>query len=161
MPIVIRRTTKADAAVIAEYALKLFAQHRSYDAKRFAELSDAGGAAWYYGSRTEADSAAVLVAELDSRIVGFAYLEYEAIDYAQLLENAVWLHDLYVDESVRNLGVGKLLIDAAADAAVVFGASKLMLSVAAKNENAREFFEHAGFRTTMFEMMLELPDKSE
>ena len=159
MAIVVRRATKEDASTIADYALKLFAQHRSYDAIRFADLSDVEGAARWYGSRAEAESAAVFVAELDGKVVGFAYCEYESIDYAALLENAVWLHDIYVDEAAREHGAGKLLIDAAVEAAREFGASKLMLGVAARNEAAQKFFERAGFRTTMFEMMLAVPDK--
>ena len=51
--------------------------------------------------RPKREDAAVLVAEIENKIVGFAYLQYEAMDYANLLENAVWLHDIYVDETVR------------------------------------------------------------
>ena len=32
----------------------------------------------------------------------------------------------------------------------------MVMSVAAKNLEARDFFEHEGFRTTMYEMMLEI-----
>jgi hypothetical protein len=34
-----------------------------------------------------------------------------------------------------------------------------MLSVAAQNELARNFFEHRGFKTTMVEMMLDLTEE--
>ena len=117
MAVVVRRATKEDASTIADYALKLFAQHRLYDVVRFADLSDIEGAAWWYGGRAEAESAAVFVAELDGKMVGFAYCEYESIDYAALLENAVWLHDIYVDEAAREHCAGKALIDAAIELA--------------------------------------------
>ena len=159
MAVNIRRATKEDAKRVAEFAIKLFAQHHEYDTRRFAEISSVEGAARFYGSQTEAPEAAVLVAEIENKIVGFAYLQYEAIDYANLLENAVWLHDIYIDEQARKQNAGKLLIERSIEAAKELGADKLMLSVAAKNEFAREFFERNGFKETMVEMMLDLTGK--
>ena len=158
MSVVVRRARPEDAAVIAEFALKLFAQHSDYDPERFARLSNVSGAERYYASRAEAETAAVLVALIEEKVVGFAYLEYEALDYANLLENAAWLHDLYVDRSARGTGAGKALIDAAKEAGKAFGADKLVLTVAAKNEHAREFFTRTGLRETMVEMTIGLND---
>lgn len=159
MAVEIRRATEKDARTIAEYAIKLFAQHREYDARRFAEIASIEGATNFYGSQTDTKYAAVLIAELENVIVGFAYIQYESLDYANLLENAAWLHDLYVDEAARGNNAGKLLIEKSVDVAKDFGADKLMLSVAARNEYAREFFERQGFRTTMVEMMLDLTEQ--
>jgi GNAT superfamily N-acetyltransferase len=159
MPLTIRRATKADARKVAEFAIKLFAQHHDYDARRFAEISSIEGAKRFYASQTESADAAVLVAEIENKIVGFAYLQYEAMDYANLLENAVWLHDIYIDEAGRKTGAGKLLIEKSIAAAKELGGDKLMLSVAAKNEFARDFFERRGFRETMVEMMLDLSER--
>jgi GNAT superfamily N-acetyltransferase len=78
------------------------------------------------------------------------------MDYANLLETAVWLHDIYIDEAARVQNAGKLLIEKSIEVARDLGADKLMLSVAAKNEFARQFFERRGFRETMVEMMLNL-----
>lgn len=158
---VVRRAEKKDARAIAEFALKLFAQHREYDSRRFAEIASVEGAANFYGSQTEARESAVLVAEIENKIVGFAYLQYEAIDYANLLENAVWLHDIYIDETARRASAGKLLIEKSVEVAKELGADKLMLSVAARNEIAQKFFTNAGFRTTMLEMMLDLTGQKE
>ena len=158
MAITVRRATIEDAPVIADYALKLSRQHQSYDASRFMALTDYDGAVKFYGSQTKVKDAAVLVAESSEKIVGFAFLEFEKINYPNLLKSAALLHDLYVDESARGSEAGKLLIDAAKDAAKEFGASKLMLNVAAKNEHAQSFFERAGFETTMFEMKLDLTE---
>lgn len=159
MAVKIRRATKAEAKHVAEFALRLFAQHRDYDARRFAEIASVEGAERFYGGQTETEDAAVLVAEIENKIVGFAYLQYEAMDYANLLENAVWLHDIYLDAAARGTGAGKLLIEKSIAVAKELGADKLMLSVAAKNELAHDFFERRGFRETMREMMLDLTVK--
>lgn len=158
MAVAVRRATKKDARTVAEFAIKLFAQHRQYDSHRFAEIASIAGAEQFYASQTEAENAVVLVAELENKIVGFAYLQYEALDYSNLLENAARLHDLYVDESVRGQNAGTLLIEKSIEIAKQFGADKLMLSVAAKNIYAKDFFERGGFKETMVEMMLSLTE---
>jgi GNAT superfamily N-acetyltransferase len=156
MPVTVRRARREDARTVAELAIRLVVQHQNYDSRRFSRLVTLEQAEWFYGSRTKAENAAVLVAESGGEIVGFAYLEFEAKDYANLLEEAAWLHDIYIDETKRGTGAGKLLIEKSIEVARELGADKLMLSVAAKNEFAREFFERSGFTTTMLEMMLDL-----
>src|SRR6185436_2665653 len=133
MAVEVRRATKEDAAIIAEFAMKLVEQHRSYDPIRFAPLGSLEGMAWFYGSQTGAENAAVLVAEVEGRISGFAYVTYVETDYLDLAVSAAQLQDIYVDESARHSGAGKALIDAAIRVAKEFGARKLLLSVAAKN----------------------------
>lgn len=156
MTVTVRRAAKKDARTVAKYAIKLFVQHREYDSRRFAQIASVEGAERFYGSQIETENAAVLIAELEDKIIGFAYVQFEASDYANLLESAAWLHDLYVDEMARGQTAGKLLIEKSAEVAKELGADKLMLSVAAKNEPSREFFERARFKTTMVEMMLDL-----
>lgn len=156
MSVTVRRAALGDARIIAEFAIRLFAQHRAYDEHRFAQIASIEGAERFYSSQTNSKNAAVLVAEVNGEIVGFAYLQFEAMNYAGLLENALWLHDLYVDETARGQNAGKLLIEKSTEIAKDFGADKLMLSAAAQNENAQAFFKHSGFKTTMVEMMLDL-----
>lgn len=154
MAVVVRRTTQDDAEIVADFAMKLVEQHRTYDPMRFARIATLEGMQWFYGGQTEEKYAVVLVAEVDGRVVGFAYLTYEEKNYAELAINAAHLLDIYVDEKMRHSGAGRELIRAAVKEAKEFGASKLMLSVAAKNTAGQRFFEHAGFTTTMHEMML-------
>ena len=154
MAVLVRRATKDDAPTIAEFAMKLVEQHRDYDPIRFAQIATLDGMQWFYGSQTEAKDAALLVAEINERIVGFAYIGYEERNYAELSVSTAKLHDIYVDEAARHSAAGKALIDASVEAAREFGASKLMLSVAEKNEAAKAFFERSGFSVTMHEMML-------
>ncbi len=156
MAVIVRRARLEDARRVAEMAIKLAEQHHNYDSRRFSELAPLEQAEQYYGSQTETTDATILVAELDGKIVGFTFIQYEAKDYANLLEKAAWLHDIYIEETARGQNAGNLLIESSIAAAKELGADKLMLSVAAKNEFAKSFFESKGFRTTMVELMLEI-----
>ena len=159
MAVTVRRAIREDARKIAEMAVKLVRQHENYDPLRFARLYDERQAEWFYGEQTKAEGSAVLVAELDGEVIGFAYVAYEAKDYANLIKKSAWLHDIYIDERARGLNAGKFLIEKSIEVALELGADKLMLSVAAKNGIAQRFFERSGFRETMVEMMLDLTEK--
>ena len=156
MSVTVRRALLGDARRVAEMAIRLAEQHRKYDSRRFSELAPLEQAEQYYGSQTDTTDAAILVAELENEIVGFTFIQYEAKDYANLLENAAWLHDIYIEEIARGQNAGNLLMESSIKAAKELGADKLMLSVAAKNEFAKDFFERNGFKATMVEMMLDL-----
>ena len=160
MAALIRQATPGDEQRVAEFAIRLFDQHVEYDPERFSTFANVEGAARFYRSRFETPDSAVLVAEVDGEVVGFAYLERDELNYAELLRDGAWMHDIYVDESARTTGLGKDLIKAAAEAAKRMGAKKLLLTVAAKNAIAQQVFEKAGFRRTMVEMTLNLTDGS-
>ena len=152
----IRGARVGDEEPIAELFLKLVDQHIDYDPDRFSKFVTVKGAAEFYKSRFDVSEAAVLVAEVENRIVGFAYIEFQRLDYENLLENAAWLHDIFIDSDERSVGLGKRLLEAARNAANELGADKLLLTVAARNKVAQDFFEKAGFRQTMLEMTLNL-----
>lgn len=154
----VRKATKEDAGKIAEFSVALAEQHYGYDQVRFTRLMTRDGAAAFYGGRTDAENAAVLVAEIDGQIVGFAYTEYEPVLYAELATKVAWLHDIYVERAARNSGAGRALLEAVKTEAKRSGANKVLLSVSDKNSNAKEFFERNGFRTTMHEMMLQVSE---
>lgn len=158
MPIVVRRATKEDAARIAEFATQLVEQHVSYAPERFSPIGTFEGMARFYGEQTEVQNASVLVLEKAGEIVGFAFMQFEPIIYAELATNVLWLHDIFVDVKVRALGMGKELIGAVTAEAKRFGANKILLSVAARNSVAQGFFKELGFETTMHEMMLVVGD---
>ena len=154
MPVTVRRATKGDAARIAEFAVALFELHAESDSEQFTQIATIEGAMRFYGERSEDPTAAVVVAESGSGLVGFAYMQFEPMLYAELAVKALWLHDIYVDEEHRYSGAGAALIDEVRTIADGFGAEKILLSVAARNSAGAAFFERHGFRTTMHEMML-------
>jgi GNAT superfamily N-acetyltransferase len=156
MAITVRRATKHDAQAVANFAVALFELHASWDAKRFTQIATSDGAEKFYGERAEAENAAVFVAEGDDRIIGFAYMQYEPVLYAELATKVAWLHDIYVEPEKRGLGAGRLLLIAVKDEAKRLGANKILLSVALGNAEGQRLFERNGFRTTMLEMMLEI-----
>jgi GNAT superfamily N-acetyltransferase len=158
MQAVIRRAKPGDEEAVARFAIKLSELHAEYDRDRFTAFANHEGAASFYRSRFDTPESAVLVAETEHQLVGFAYVERDDLNYAQLLENGAWLHDIFVEEAARSEGAGKALMNAAADVAREMGAEKLLLSVAVKNVAAQRLFANAGFRQTMMEMTLNLPD---
>ncbi|MDI1240813.1 MAG: GNAT family N-acetyltransferase [bacterium] len=160
MPAVIRRAKPGDEIAVATFAIKLFDLHAGYDRERFSTFADIDGAARFYRSRFDRPDSAVLVAEVFNEVVGFAYIERDELNYAELLENGAWLHDIFVEKAARSQGVGKALIEAAAAVARELGAKKLLLTVADKNLSGQRFFSNAGFRQTMIEMTLNLSDSS-
>ena len=152
--VLVRKATRDDAKQIAECAMELVEQHVSYDPNRFSRIGTPDGMVRFYGDQTEAANACVLVAAKGAEIVGFAFVQFEPIIYAELATKVVWLHDIFVEPASRGTGAGGMLIEAAVAEARMFGANKVLLSVAAKNTAAQAFFERAGFETTMHEMML-------
>jgi GNAT superfamily N-acetyltransferase len=160
MAALIRQAMPGDEYRVAEFAIRLFDQHVEYDPERFSTFANVDGAARFYRGRFDTPDSAVFVAKIGDEVVGFAYLERDELNYAELLRDGAWLHDIYVDESARAEGIGRDLIKAAAEAAKRMGAEKLLLTVAAKNAIAQQVFEKAGFRPTMVEMTLNLSDGS-
>lgn len=157
--VTVRRATRADAAKVAEFAVELFKLHEQWDPKRFTQLATIEGGTRYYGDRAAAENATVLVAEIDGSMIGFAYMEYEPILYAELATRVAWLHDIYIEPETRGSGAGKALLKEVSSEARRLGANKILLTAAIANEAGREYFERSGFKTTMVEMMLDLEDR--
>jgi GNAT superfamily N-acetyltransferase len=152
MAVTVRHAVRADAEAISEFAVALFELHAQWDPRRFTQIATRDGAARFYGDR--ADAGSVLVAGMDGKTAGFAYFEYEPTLYAELATQVLWLHDIYVGEEFRGKGVGRELLNAVAAEAKRLGVNKVLLTVAARNDEGRGFFERRGFETTMHEMML-------
>jgi len=154
MPVSVRRATSADAAKVAEFAVALARLHAEWNGRRFTAVVTSEGAQRFYRERVESANAAVFVVEEGQGIIGFAYMEYEPIIYAELATRVAWLHDIYVEPEARGGGAGNALLGAVREEAKRLGANKVLLSVAVGNVNGRRLFEQNGFCTTMNEMML-------
>lgn len=84
----------------------------------------------------------VLIAELNGEPVGYALFTdgYNT----DIPARAVWLDDLYVDESARGRGIGRRLLAAVAWSAIDRGARSVWWGVRSANHRAREFYARLG-----------------
>lgn len=154
--VTVRAAARADLRAVAALAAKLVRLHHRFDAERFF-LPDGveEGYAWWFGREIDRDEVALVVAERDGAIVGYAYGRLEERDWNQLLDACGALHDIWVEESERRHGVARRLAKAVIDALETKGAPRVVLHTAAANEGAQRFFESLGFRRTMIEMTRE------
>ena len=85
------------------------------------------------------DRAAVLVADDEDTIVGFAtvYLDIVSVRFGQ----RAWVEDLAVAPNHRSRGIGRALLDAAKSWARDHGAAKLELNSGSARVDAHRFYE--------------------
>jgi ribosomal protein S18 acetylase RimI-like enzyme len=157
---IIRRATPADLPTIGRLGALLIAEHHDFDSRRFLAPRPRTPTdyASFLGTQLEDPDVAVLVADHDGHVIGYAYAAIEGYDYMSLRGPAGLLHDVIVDPEHRRLGVGRLLLDATLAYLKSRGAPRVVLSTAVQNEPAQRLFASLGFRRTMIEMTRELDD---
>lgn len=157
--ITIRQANIADHQGVTNYAMQLVHQHQNFNPFRFVEFENHEQQIFdFFAAQITNPKAVVLVVEVENKIVGYSFLCLEESSLVDIAGEAVWLHDIYIDESVRGMGAGKLLLDASIDAAKNLGSQVLMLQVAAQNEFAKKLFEANGFKVATYEMMMNLSE---
>lgn len=153
---VVRSLDKPDLQAVAALAGRLVRMHHAYDPQRFLHLANPeAGYARYFASELESPDVVLLAAERAGAIVGYAYARMEPRSYNELLDACGKLHDVYVDEGARGLGVGEALVREAIARLEQRGAPRVVLLTAVQNEAAQRLFGRLGFRTTMLEMTRE------
>jgi ribosomal protein S18 acetylase RimI-like enzyme len=140
----------------------LVEEHYDFDPRRFlaAGPGTPEGYASFISAQLEDPDKAVLVADDDGGVVGYAYAAVEGYNYMALRGPAGILHDVIVDPGRRGRGVGQLLLEAALTFLRSRGVPRVVLSTAERNEAAQRLFASAGFRRTMIEMTRELDDSA-
>jgi len=136
--------------------------HYDFDPQRFlaAKLETSAGYASFLSAQLDDSDKAVLVADDNGEVIGYAYAAIEGYDYMALRGPAGILHDIIVDPAHRRRGVGRLLLDATLEFFRFRGVPRVVLSTAERNEAAQRLFAMMGFRRTMIEMTLELEDSA-
>jgi ribosomal protein S18 acetylase RimI-like enzyme len=157
---VVRRATPADLPGIGRLGALLVEEHYDFDPRRFlaARPGTPEGYASFMGTQLDDTARAVLVADVDGDVIGYAYAAVEGYDYMALRGPAGVMHDIIVDPRHRGRGVGRLLVNAAMEFFRSRGTPRVVLSTAERNEAAQRLFASMGFRRTMVEMTCELDD---
>ena len=156
----VRSATSDDVPTLGRLGALLVRTHYDFDQKRFMPVWPETETRYgqYLASQFGKPDVAVLVAELDGEVVGYAYGGLEGYDYMALRGPAGALYDIVVDPSRRKQGVGQALLAAIMDFLKSRGAPRVVLSTAEQNDEAQRLFARGGFRRTMVEMTAELND---
>jgi ribosomal protein S18 acetylase RimI-like enzyme len=157
---VVRRATPADLPGIGRLGALLVEEHYDFDPQRFLapRPGTPEGYASFISTQLEDPDKAVLVADDNGDVIGYAYAAIEGYDYMALRGPAGVLHDIIVAPEHRGRGVGRMLLEATLEFFRSRGVPRVVLSTAERNEPAQRLFASMGFRRTMIEMTRELDD---
>jgi ribosomal protein S18 acetylase RimI-like enzyme len=165
----VRAAQPSDLPRVSELAAELVRQHHALDEARFLLVEPiAVGYRRFFTSELRREGALILVAEeeeaeavggaVPANILGYAYATLEPRNWNDLLDAAGKLNDLFVDPGARRRGVGRALALAALAELRARGVPRVVLMSAWRNPDAHAFFESLGFRRTMLEMTVEIPE---
>jgi len=86
------------------------------------------------------------VARLSGETVGYVLLKRRSFDWPGVVRRNVMLVDeIAVEESLRNQGIGKAMMEDVHALAKAFGCTDLQLSVYPQNDGAVAFYQKCGF----------------
>ena len=113
----------------------------------------------YYTQMVENPGGIALCAECGGKVAGVAYTYMKAPTENPVMVPRItaFMDDLAVHPDFRGQGIGRALLEESRRQALARGAVSLELMVWAFNQNAIEFYEHAGMtpRSMIMEMKLE------
>ena len=105
--------------------------------------ADLALATQFIRDRISRNESAIFIAQADDATIGFTqlYASYCSVEAVKIFI----LYDLYVDQSVRNGGVGRTLMQAAHEYAREQGASRVDLLTAHSNKPGQHLYEKLGY----------------
>jgi ribosomal protein S18 acetylase RimI-like enzyme len=151
--VTIRAAEKDDADAITELWKDMAEQHRRYDSSVWC-WSDDAPVTWksHLAERIGKEDFAIMVAEIDGTLVGFAggCVQNNPEIFEVRRAGEIW--DVFVRDDCRGRGVGKALMEATEQAMIDMGAEDTKLHVALHNPSAIEFYKHLGYEPVMYRM---------
>ena len=158
--ITVRAARREDLPAASQLAAELVRLHHAYDPLRFMSFEPLEeGYERFLRTQVDRDGIVLLVAILrrggDETVVGYVLGSLEDRDWSDLRDKCGKIHDVYVDERVRQRGVASHLVEEAVSRLSALGAPRVVLMAAWMNEGAQRLFARLGFRPTMLEMTRE------
>jgi ribosomal protein S18 acetylase RimI-like enzyme len=154
--ITIRPATPSDQESLGRFGAALMRQHHASDPRRFIAADHAeDGYGRFLVSQIANPASRVLVAEESGRVVGYIYADVETTNWMELRGPCGVIQDVYVDESTRQRGAGRALMQAAIAWIRSQGRGQVVLMTKSRNQHAQNLFSTLGFRPTMVEMTLD------
>jgi len=154
----VRAVSAADWPRIGDLWTLLIRAHHAYDVTRFIPPENLPGDVYVALVQKEIAEgrAAVFVADIDQRVMGYTFATIEAESWKALTHEAGYVHDLVVDPAAQRKGLGAALLERAAQWIEARGVRRVMLGAAMPNALAHALFKRAGFRPTMMEFTRDL-----
>ncbi len=141
----IRRARPSDAEALCEFAAQQFRATYGSDtpASDLESYIKANFSAEQQNAEIGDPSAAVFLAMLDDRVIGYAHLILDTVD-----RRSAFLNRIYVHTDWRGRGLAMDLLKTVLHEAHRRGATRLELTVYERNARAIAFYERAGFVVT-------------
>ncbi len=161
----IRPATPADVPAVLPMVAKTCALHERWDPGKygFRENPAEMYRRWLTARATD-PRAVFLVAERTAMLQDVPFLAGFLIGTVEReipiyrLEEYGFIHDLWVEPTYRNEGIARQMVMLAIERFRAIGVEQIRLDTAAPNEVARGLFAACGFRPSVQEMLLEIPE---
>jgi GNAT superfamily N-acetyltransferase len=155
----IRPATPADVPRVLPMVGRICAMHESLDPAKYGFLPGPQQMydQWLVRRATDPRSVFLVVEHEDGRLVGFLIATVERELGIYRLGEFGFVHDLWVEEAYRHEGYGRQLVMLAVERFGEIGVAQVRCDTAWKNEAARRLFETCGFRPSVVEMLIEIP----
>lgn len=163
----IRPATPADVPSVLPMVERICALHERWDQAKygFREKPAERYRRWLT-ARTTDPRAVFLVAERPAMLQDVPFLAGFLIGTVEReipiyrLAEYGFIHDLWVEPTYRNEGIGRQMVMLAIERFREIGVEQIRLDTAAQNDVGRGLFESCGFRPSVQEMLLELPQRA-
>jgi GNAT superfamily N-acetyltransferase len=147
--VIVRQAKPEDLELLLAFEQAMIEAERPFD-----ETIRDGGDVHYYDLERLISSpdAEVLVAELDSRIIGSGYARLESAESYLKHDKHSYLGFMYVVPGHRGKGVNKIIVEALEAWSLSQGVTEMQLEVYAENVAARKAYEKSGYNALLITM---------
>ena len=136
---------------------KIAALHQQWDPAKFGYKDHPENMySEWLTARTSDPQSVFLVADLESKLVGFLIATTEAEIPIYKLKHFGFIHDIWVDSDYRNEGIARQLVMLTIEKFRDMGLKQVRGDTAAANEPARGLLRSCGMRPSTIEMLIEL-----